>query len=283
MGLLLAMGGCDSTEIDPFENDQKYFTIYGYLDELSQNHSVRVIPVTRFPHRIDSPIDDDAQIDAHVYSTDLETGRRIRWNHSLQRLDDGSYGHIFSANFIVRPGRTYRLEVIRADSMITSAETTIPRFVTPVPIPAERPFPFLANLDDGYKSEIEITGVASPWDIILSYDLERTDFRNLRLPYGRAGHRTPEGNWKFSIDTALDAARIRDMKGLTPTDSLPPFFALVLQVRVLDANWDPPQGVFDPEILAQPGVLSNVKNGFGTWGGVGLYHYVWEKPFPLPF
>ena len=280
MGLLLAMAGCDSTEIDPFENDQKYFTIYGFLDELSQNHSVRVIPVTRFPKQITSPLDDDAQIDAQVYSTDLETGRKIRWNHELRRLEDGNYGHIFSANFIVRPGRTYRLEVIRADSMITSAETTIPRFAVPEPIPAERPFPFLYNMDDGLTSEIELPGIASPWDIILTYDLERSDFR---LPYGRVGHRTEDGNWKFTIDTALDAARIRDMAGLTPADSLPRFFALVLQVRVLDANWDPPQGVFDPEILAQPGVLSNVKNGFCTWGGVGLYDYVWEKPFPLPF
>ena len=80
-----------------------------------------------------------------------------------------------------------------------------------------------------------------------------------------------------------DRCNIDSCHRLTPADSLPRFFALVLQVSVLDANWDPPQGVFDPEILAQPGVLSNVKNGFGTWGGVGLYHYVWEKPFPLPF
>lgn len=276
LGLIWLISSCDSTLIDPFENDQKYYTIFGYLDELSQNHSVRIIPVTRFPERIESPTGDGSQIDALVYSTDLSTGEQLRWNHQLRQLDDGMYGHVFTANFIVHPGRTYRLDVVRSDSIITSAETTIPRFAVPQPIPAASPFPYEASMDQGLAREIILPGIASPWDIIVTYVLQGSSFR---LPYGRVGERTPDGNWKFMINTTTDGARIRTMLGFGPEDPLPLFSAMLLQVRVLDSNWDPPKGEFDPEVLAQPGVLSNVTNGYGVWGGVGLFHYVW---IPLP-
>ena len=49
-----------------------------------------------------------------------------------------------------------------------------------------------------------------------------------------------------------------------------------MQIRVLDANWDPPGGVFNPEVLAQPGAYSNVENGYGFFGSVGLYTEVWN-------
>ena len=49
-----------------------------------------------------------------------------------------------------------------------------------------------------------------------------------------------------------------------------------LQIRMLDSGWDPPGGIFDPEILAQPGALSNVENGYGYFGSVGLYIQEWN-------
>ena len=33
-----------------------------------------------------------------------------------------------------------------------------------------------------------------------------------------------------------------------------------------NAEWDPPGGVFDADVLVQPGTLSNVENGFGFVG-----------------
>jgi hypothetical protein len=75
-----------------------------------------------------------------------------------------------------------------------------------------------------------------------------------------------------------DAPRMRDFLGISPGSPLPLLHAILLQVRILDANWDPPLGVFDPEVLSQPGVLSNVENGYGIWGGVGLYQYTWISP-----
>ena len=38
--LVLSFSACGDTLIDPFENDEKYFTVYGFLDqEKMNNHS----------------------------------------------------------------------------------------------------------------------------------------------------------------------------------------------------------------------------------------------------
>ena len=62
--LVLVGSSCSDTFLDPFENEETYFSIYGYLDELERDHAVRVIPVTRFPEKILSPSDPQATIDA---------------------------------------------------------------------------------------------------------------------------------------------------------------------------------------------------------------------------
>ena len=96
---------CDDTAIDPFSNDGKYFTVYGYLDILETQHEVRVIPVTRRGAVIETPTSSNANIDAVVTSTDLTTGETRRWGYTLEQLDDGTYGHIFRSTFILQPGR----------------------------------------------------------------------------------------------------------------------------------------------------------------------------------
>ena len=93
IGLLLATASCDDTFIDPFDNDARYYTIYGFLDVRETEHAVRVIPVTRFPERITSTSGPQSSIDATVTSTDLHTGATIIWRHNLEKLSDGTYGH----------------------------------------------------------------------------------------------------------------------------------------------------------------------------------------------
>ena len=39
-GLLLAVAACDDTFIDPFDNDERYYTIYGFLDAVETEHAV---------------------------------------------------------------------------------------------------------------------------------------------------------------------------------------------------------------------------------------------------
>ncbi len=120
------LSSCGDTTIDPFQNEGNYYTVYGFLDDLENTHVLRVIPVTRRAERINSPTDDQASIDAVVYTTDLNTGIRTKWAHSLEKMSDGSYGHIYRASFLVTAQKRYKLEIIRSDGKMTTAITEVP-------------------------------------------------------------------------------------------------------------------------------------------------------------
>ena len=50
---------------------------------------------------------------------------------------------------------------------------------------------------------------------------------------------------------------------------------LGMEITVLDEAFVPPGGVFDLEVLVQPGAFSNVENGFGFIGSVGRFSVEW--------
>lgn len=272
--LAVALVSCDTGTFDPFDNGERYFTVYGFLDERETEHTVRVIPIARFAAEIQDPSVPQASIDGVVTSTDLRTGQVTLWNHRLDRLEDGSLGHVFRGRFQVRPGRTYRLDITRSDGTVTSAETTIPRFPVTKPDPDILFFPYEVSPDSALTQEVHLPGIVSPWDIYLDYDLQG---RLVRVPYGRSGERTADG-WKLTVSLRDDAVKMRQAMGLDAAAQLPLLHAITVSIRALDDAWDPPEGTFDPEVLAQPGVLSNVEKGYGFWGGIGTYIYTWTVP-----
>ncbi len=276
-GLMLATAACGDAFIDPFDNNGRYYTIYGFIDETKNfepgaEHAVRVIPLTRFPERITSPTDDQASIDAIVTSTDLTTGQRITWEHSLEKLDDDTFAHIFRTRFFVRPGRTYRLEVRRSDGVTAAAETKVP---STRGIEATVAAPRVDPASGAITQEIHLTRVPSPWNIDVVYrvgsDFAATPFL---LSYGRVGTPTNDGGWHFTVNITEDLGRLSRILG-TPVSEIR-FPTMGLKMRLLDDRWTPPEGLFDPEVLAQPGTLSNVENGYGFWGSIGLYQHDWN-------
>lgn len=273
--------GCSDTMIDPFENEEKYFTIWGYIDQLSSEHELRVIPVTRYAENILDPSQPEAQIDAEVYSVDLSSGERRRWNHELAQLSDGTYGHVFRSRFLVDAKKTYRIEVIRADGKMTSAETRVAAIDSDTLIVRDQvvwgPDSTLVYQD------VEIPEIASPWEIQAIYRWEGGDQAwKFLIPYGRPGDRTSDGGWRVRLNISDDQPKVKEhLEWAKSIGMIPPggpygIVSMGFQVRVLDAKWDPPHGVFDPEVLAQPGVLSNVENGHGFFGSVGLYIQEWQ-------
>lgn len=272
---ILTLSSCSDTFLDPFENDGRYYSVYGFLDASQSVHHLRVIEVSRFAENIESNRPDTRNFDAQVTTTDLTSGETTRWTHQLRQLSDGTYGHIFTGQFLARQGRTYRLEILRSDGTIASAETTIPRFPITVPDPDTLFFPYEASPDSAFAARVTLPDIASPWDITLFYDLQGL---NVEVPYGRPGSRTEEGGWTFEVDMLRDAPLMRSFLNLDSTDPLPLLHAITLQIRALDGNWDPPGGVFDPDVLSQPGTMSNVENGYGFFGSVGLYQYTWIGP-----
>ncbi|MDA0378407.1 MAG: hypothetical protein O3C45_07315 [Bacteroidetes bacterium] len=277
----LPLSGCSDTLIDPFDNDGRYFTVYGFLDLLETEHTLRVVPVTRFSEEILSPDEGRGAIDAKVYTTDLTSEERTEWTHHYTQLEDGSWGHLFKARFLVRPGRTYRLEVVRSDGKMATAETEIPYFNENTLIEKG---PIVFEQDSTYiYQDVTIPEISSPWDVTLIYQWSAYPTnRRMFIPYGRPGYRESDGGWTMRINLSEDQVAVKDhvrdsfARGIPPDATTYELVAMGVQVRVLDENWDPPGGIFDPEVLAQPGVMSNVENGYGFFGSIGLYAEEWN-------
>lgn len=278
--LLVLAGSCDDALIDPFSNDGRYYTIYGYLDALQRNHEVRVIPVTRRISRVTNPDNPNSQLDARVRSIDMLSGEVTEWTHTLERLHDGTYGHVFRANFLVTAGATYRLEVERSDGIVAYAETTVPLINNAALFEAE-PVQFSEDSSIVYQ-DIHIPEIDSPWDIQAVYLWGGGPInRRVFVPYGRRGTKSPDGGWDLRVEISEDQEVVKKnilesrIQGFDEP-VLVNLSAMGVQLRVLDENWDPPEGEFDPEVLANPDILSNVVNGYGFWGSVGLYRQEWN-------
>ena len=282
----MVLVSCTDTTIDPFSNDQKYFTVYGYLDALETHHKIRVVPVSRLSATITTPLDPQADLDAVVTTTESSFGTVTatkQWRHSLEELEDGTYGHIFTSDFLVREGYTYTLRISRSDGAETVAVTRIPKIDEGLILDRR---PFVVNSDSTQITQ-EIVApplIASPWAIQVVYLYSGGGINGREfVPYGRVGEPTPEGGWRFVIDAvadkvAVDAAIVRAIEeGYLEPDDTVVLVSMGVEYRLLDENWNPPGAVFDPEVLAQPGTLSNVTNGYGFFGSVGYFREEWNS------
>ena len=276
--LLASLSACDSSFIDPFENEDRFYTIYGFLDQAANfqpgaTHTVRVIPVTRTIERIEDPSDDRANIDARVFSIDTMTGQEIEWTHSLDRLSNGNYGHIFRSNFFVTPGRTYRLEVRRSDGIITSAETIVPALSSVV---AQRPLPVRSAIDQQVLQDILLPDITAIWDITVIYRLRlATCFvpptTIQRFSYEQTGEITNEG-WLLTALVSDDKAVIAEQLA----ESNLYLCSMGVEAKVLDANWQLPPTEEERSTLTFTNQSSNVENGYGFWGSIGLLQSEWQ-------
>lgn len=267
----LSLTGCEDPFIDPFATG-KHFTVYGYISPFESEHFVRVVAVRRVPEDIGGPGDPHSEIDAEVESTNLATGQTVRWAHSLRRLDDGSFGHVFSAQFLVNRGDAYRLTVRRSDGAESYAETTVPIFTEAEALPATVSdgtvqqvvrWKNMPGLDD-----VNIVYCAAPAGMTGCFD--GADGHGLLIPYGPVGARV--GNdWEVPVELSRDFAFLRDVAGLSADLPLQ-LNSLQIRVNGLDEKWT----VYDdPDVFAQPSALNNVVNGFGYWGSVGNGLFEW--------
>ncbi len=278
---IVLLAGCEDTVIDPFANDERYYTVYGYLDVLETEHTLRVVPITRQSGVIQTPADPAADIDAVVTTTELSSGQSVRWVHGLEELDDGTYAHIFRATFRVEQDRTYRLEITRSDGVVTWAETHVP-YIAEAALFDRAPIDFGAD-STHLSQEIRMPGIASPWAMEAMYIWGGGDINHrVYVPYGRVGERTTDGDWVFELTITEDQPHVRaNVQGLIDigrisAGTLGELKAMGLRLRILDDRWDPPEGVFDPEVLARPDGLSNVVNGYGFFGSMGIYVQEWN-------
>ena len=280
--LALSIAGCDDSFVDPFENQEYYYTVFGYLDILEIDHSIRVIPITRSSAVVIDPAQAEAFIDAEVFTTEVERDITHEWEHHLEKLADGTYGHVFRQSFVAQPGKTYRLDVVRSDGMTATAFTTMPH------LPDSSVFNInpVQFREDSTRllQQIHIPEIGAPWDIEAVYRWSDGQVaRRIFVPYGRAGSTNDSaGGWNVTLDLSSDQSFVRDhireqMTVGSIFDDTPITLATVgLRIRMLNPDWDLPIDPYDPKIYAFPETLSNVENGYGYFGSLGVYTQEWD-------
>ncbi len=286
--LLLALftGCAGDTFIDPFDNEARYYTVYGYLDEVNRDHAFRVIPLTRTIPTIEAREEGEA-LDAVLRVINLSTGAVATGRYALERLSDDTFAHVFHVNQVVWQGDAFRVEVERSDGTQVWAETTVPEVHPTNDAPRFSP---VVEADGEIVQDIILPRMTSPWGIELWYFVA-CDQRAvpIRIPYGRSGERVEEG-WRFTAHLSRDTPAVRmqaEALGCPGPERLegpvpPPLIKMGIRIKKLDATWEPPNDRFSPDLFAHPTAFSNIENGYGFFGSAALYAFDWEIPDDLP-
>lgn len=275
----LVLSGCEETFLDPFENDKRYFTVYGFLDPLETRQTIRVVPVSRFPEDIQAPNENNSFIDARVYTRDLTDSTSTLWQHELARLNDGSYVHLYHADFLVKAGHTYRLDIIRNDDKMASATTTVPKAPSDKFVLASGP---VVRADSSVTQVISLPGIPALWDLRAVYQVEGSGYKDRTfVDYPTPDAPGPDGLWQYELNITADQDSIiararRYMQDQTVGTFPVTLTALGVQFRIIDQAWFPMFTEQDMVKLSQPGYASNVINGYGVFGSLGLHSEEWD-------
>ncbi len=253
----LLLLGCEES-VDPILEADEAFSFYGFFDADADTQATRIF--TLEPNLRPTP---PAPLDVIVQSTDLNTDETIVWQDSIVQYLDGTIGHVFWAPFQAQYGHTYRLQAQRPDGSTTSVEAKIPALSQPelqepelspnnVHIPVFWPdTPRLLATEVAYRLNLVLSDTTSV-------------LRNIVIPYTDAPIETANG-WTVSLDLSRDAQIIFEDRDLPLGSRL---FLIDIEMRTFVSNraWFPPGGIYDPNLLVQPGTFTNVENGFGFVG-----------------
>lgn len=249
--VLAALAGCDEG-VEPTAGEDRPYAIFGQFDVLADTQAVRVIEIAG---TIDT-LDPDT-IDARVASTLLQTGETRAWADSLVRFGDGTRGHVFFSPFQVKHGETHRLRVERSDGAAAEVTVTMPPLTTLDSLRREGrvgPVRYVIGVDDAPR----LTGVRATYTFVGDIPTRVQSIRHT----DRA-KRTDTG-WEVVIPFEEDINDILNTFANGPVG----LFSFEVSVYVSNEEWnvEAAGGTFDPDVLVQPGTLSNVENGFGFYG-----------------
>ena len=207
--LLLLFSSCDQA-IDPIVGEDRPFTVWGYLDAHADTQRPRVFWIES---RLG--IDRSGPIDAAVTTVDLGTGDRQEWKDSEVTFADSSIGHVFWSAFRAEYEHSYRLEVLRSDGAISSAEVTIPPPVE-VELIGERDRAIIPALIHGKPPNLVDVSViydaitlppANPWPP--GTTTPPPVLLKIAVPYAGEQESTTDG-WRYDINLRRDFEAVKE-------------------------------------------------------------------------
>ncbi|HAY35478.1 MAG: hypothetical protein P8H65_04445 [Rhodothermales bacterium] len=267
---VLLLTGCEE-EVNPFVEEDRFFTLFGYLDTASNNQYVRLMEL-----RTEFADAGETSIDAIVTTTEIETGEVVAWRDSLITFGDGTSGHVFVGNFQPVPGWRYQLDVTRSDGKRATATTLVPELEV---VDAREPEVGFAGVTQKiFWPQVDfIPFRVEVWYRTLDTSLPSLPFREAVVLYGDAHSRVGElenDGWEIIVRYAEDKEEVSKQLGVSE-GAQPILMSMGMRLTMTDDSWRPPDGVFSEEILVQPGTFSNVEGGFGFFGSINQLSYEW--------
>lgn len=279
LAFVLIATGCDEDVVPVLQNDRP-FSLYGVLSPDHDSQWVRVYPIEE---RLNPAIAES--LDARFTSTDLQSGEVRAWRLDSVRDIGDQIAHAFWEPFRVRHGHTYQLEVLRSDGTATFVDVRVPGEAELVPRSSTEVTKVVAILD--IQGDVpQIFGIEVSYGVRYRYVVfnplgEPVDTRLTRetisITEGIQKLRTGE-SWsiRFSMKDGYRAVRSR-IEETQVIDAATGIILEDMKIALIAASeeWEPPDDVFDPEILMRPEAMSNVEKGFGFVGAGYLLELEW--------
>ena len=260
--LFCLLSGCED-EIAPFQTTDFPFTLWGLVNPQADTQAVRVFTITTTLEFVPGE-----SIDASTSIIDVTNQVRHVLQDSITQLPNGDFRHTFWEEFRVDYGNVYRVEIERSDGLLTrSSDVRVP---DPVTLSAPDPTDFqvselvLPVVIEGNPPSLPRVDVTYN-----SYSADNFGNRLAENPVTISYASVPEfrdNALSMEIDLQEDFVQIRrifnsrDLQGQICVDNIRAEF------HIGNEEWQSPAGVFDPNVLVEPGTLSNVENGFGFFG-----------------
>lgn len=262
MTAVAVLSGC-SESVSPVLDNEKPYTLWGYLDPASGRQQIRVFSIDGVLEQVS-----EAPLGAMVRLRDDVTGHETLFSDSLVSFGDGTFGHVYVANVGVSFERDYTITAESVSGLESRVHVTTPPKTSPAvdDISHSRGF---VRVQTSWSGAPQILGVRLLYYINFQRPSDAVPIhRTVEIRSGTISGDEATG-FMIVVDPALDFGTILEQELISAGR---PGFTMALDsidIRpfVASRNWTPPGGVFDPELLVQPGTFSNVINGFGFVGG----------------
>ncbi|NNE69514.1 MAG: hypothetical protein HKN29_04030 [Rhodothermales bacterium] len=300
--LLVVLSACESS-VAPRADTDRHFSLYGVVSPDADSQGVLVFPIENELRELPAE-----PIDAILTSTDLETGEELVWSDSLVFREDGVV-HVYWAPFRAIHDRSYQLSVRSADGDRRAAVTVkVPPEAEIAPglvrediwilqdVAITAPVERLNFLQVRYFVKAKVPPAALAYPVLLpdkqtslgapppptdpQAPLPPTDSLIVQqfivpVDYSNDSFLDASG-WTIPINFSFDFTDIRQRVARVAQPD--PTYGIRLEhieitLVAANAEWAAPQNVYDPEVLIQPGTMTNVQGGFGFVGaGYRLSH-----------
>jgi len=253
---------------------EKPFTLYGILSPQLDTQWVRVYPIEG---RLDPAKPE--YLEAHVTSTDLQSGDQRVWKDSLIIEANGMYAHVYWSPFPAAYDHTYRVKARDTDGAVTAADAIVPPLTELVIEEPTGKHPILLPvLVKGEAPRLLKIEVVYGFDFKYTLPAEKID--TLAISYDGKQQKVEEG-WRININLSADFEKVQrfiEQNGKYDLSYGILLTGITIRLIVACEAWDPPEGVFDSEVIVQPGTMSNVDNGFGFVGAGYRLKKTWLPP-----